>query len=44
MKIYGDSNSGNCYKIKLTSHLLNARYDGVEVKVKDQKKKETCKF
>ena len=44
MKIYGDSNSGNCYKIKLTCHLLNARYDWVEVKVKDLKKKETLYF
>jgi glutathione S-transferase len=41
LKIYGDSNSGNCYKIKLTCHLLNVRYDWIEIKVKDFKKKET---
>lgn len=33
MKIYGDSQSGNCYKLKLVCHLLNLEYEWVEVDI-----------
>lgn len=33
MKIYGDSQSGNCYKVKLVCHLLGLEYDWVEVDI-----------
>ena len=33
MKLYGDSQSGNCYKVKLVCHLLGLEYDWVEVDI-----------
>ena len=33
MKIYGDSQSGNCYKVKLVCHLLGLPYDWEEVDI-----------
>lgn len=33
MKIYGDSQSGNCYKVKLVCHLLEREYEWVEVDI-----------
>ncbi|TDV71926.1 glutathione S-transferase family protein [Pseudomonas sp. LP_7_YM] len=32
-KVYGDYNSGNCYKIKLMLHLLGAQYEWVPVNI-----------
>lgn len=32
-KVYGDYNSGNCYKIKLMLHLLGAQYEWVPVDI-----------
>jgi glutathione S-transferase len=32
-KVYGDYNSGNCYKIKLMLHLLGAEYEWVPVDI-----------
>ncbi len=33
MKIYGDSQSGNCYKVKLVCHLLELDYEWVGVDI-----------
>lgn len=33
MKIYGDSQSGNCYKVKLVCHLLELEYEWVDVDI-----------
>ncbi len=33
MKIYGDTQSGNCYKIQLLCHLLNIQYEWVPVDI-----------
>ncbi|MQX54677.1 glutathione S-transferase family protein [Alcanivorax sediminis] len=33
MRIYGDSQSGNCYKVKLVCHLLEREYEWVEVDI-----------
>ena len=33
MKIYGDRQSGNCYKIILAANLLNIQFDWVEVDI-----------
>ncbi len=33
MKIYGDTQSGNCYKIKLLCHLLNIEHQWVHVDI-----------
>ncbi len=33
MKIYGDSKSGNCYKIKLLAALLNTKHQWVEMDI-----------
>lgn len=33
MRIYGDSQSGNCYKVKLVCHLLGLDYEWIEVDV-----------
>lgn len=33
MKIYGDTQSGNCYKIQLLCHLLNIDYEWVPVDI-----------
>ncbi len=40
MRLYGDSRSGNCYKVKLLLHLLGQAYEWVEV---DIMKRETRK-
>lgn len=32
-KVYGDYNSGNCYKIKLMLHLLGAEYQWVDIDI-----------
>lgn len=33
MKIYGDIQSGNCYKIKLLTSILNSKHDWVDVDI-----------
>lgn len=33
MQIYGDANSGNCYKIKLLCHFLNLDYQWIDVDI-----------
>ena len=33
MKIYGDIQSGNCYKVKLVCALLDINYDWIEVDI-----------
>ena len=33
LKVYGDYNSGNCYKIKLMLHLLGLEYEGQSVDI-----------
>ncbi|XDD46791.1 glutathione S-transferase family protein [Leptospira sp. WS39.C2] len=35
MKIYGDSQSGNCYKIQLVTSFLKIPYDWVELNIKN---------
>lgn len=33
MKIYGDKQSGNCYKVQLVAALLNINYEWVDVDI-----------
>lgn len=35
MKIYGDSQSGNCYKLKLVTSFLNIPYEWIELDIKN---------
>ncbi|TGM36480.1 glutathione S-transferase family protein [Leptospira levettii] len=36
MKIYGDHQSGNCYKIQLLTSLLNIPYEWIEINIKNR--------
>jgi glutathione S-transferase len=42
MKLYGDSRSGNCYKLKLTCSLLNITHDWVHVDILAGATREAC--
>lgn len=33
MKIYGDTKSGNCYKVQLVCHLLNIDHQWIDVDI-----------
>lgn len=35
MKIYGDSQSGNCYKLQLVASFLNIHYEWIELDIKN---------
>lgn len=36
LKVYGDLNSGNCYKVKLLLHMLDIEHDWIEVDILKQ--------